>query len=308
MPSDEVARLLKGALSGSLAADEPLSRHVTLRVGGPADLLARCDTIGDLVLVTEACARCGVPWSVLGRGSGIVAADSGYPGVAIVLAGEFRKHSITADKELVAGAGVQLALVVQEAFNRSLSGLECVAGVPGTLGGALMTDAGTQAARIGDVVTELTVYDPETGLATMGKSETGLPWDAAVASRSPGTVVVGARLALRHGVAAMTRGKMEGGLARRRKTQPVGAAACGPLFRDVAGGRRAADLIRGCGLAGLAWGGARISQASPNFVINTGSASAADVMQLVMTIRGRVREAYGIELEPAVRFLGFRKA
>lgn len=300
----DVYRLLDGALVGTMLADEPLSRHTTLKVGGPAALFIRCAAMEDLRLVIEACRRCEVPWTVIGRGSNLVASDSGYPGVVIELEGDFKAYGFAPDGTLTAGAGTQLALLVQEAFNRCLTGLEPAVGIPGTLGGAIVMDAGSRRQWIGSSVLEVKVYDPDAGLRRISGSD--IEWGYRRCSLPAGVVVVSAVLGLTPANQAMLRGTMEGSLARRRKSQPLNMPSAGSTFKNPEGAN-VAELIEGCGLKGLAVGGAQVSTRHANFIVNTGGATAADVIQLALTVRERVREVHGIELQPEVRFLGFSR-
>ena len=141
---------LAGRVTGVLKRDEPLSKHTTYRIGGPAALFVECGNLADLALVTDVLSASRVEWTVLGKGSNVLAADSGYDGAVIVLGKEFKRHSHEGDT-LQSGAGVALAALVQDAFSRGLTGMEFAVGIPGTLGGALIMNAGTRRAvdRVG---------------------------------------------------------------------------------------------------------------------------------------------------------------
>lgn len=302
MPAHDAFQLLSGAVAGQLSENEPMARHTTYRIGGPAALYVECAGVDDLVLCVEACRKTDTPWAVVGKGSNLLVADSGFDGAVITLSGDFRKHRFDAEGMLVAGAAAQLAVLVQEAFTRGLTGLECVVGVPGTLGGAIAMNAGTRTEWIGKAVKSVTVYDPEAGLRTIAGAE--IEWSYRNASIPSGCVIVSATLELMAGMSDTLRGKMETSLARRRETQPLGKASAGSTFRNPEG-QSAGALIESCGLAGLSCGGASISDVHANFIVNDGGATASDVIQLMFTARQRVREVHGIELQPEVRFLGF---
>lgn len=296
------------ALSGQpgieLAEHEPMSRHTTYRVGGPADLYCSVGTFHGLRRCVRELDRAGVPWVILGRGSNLLVADAGYRGAVIVLTGEFTKVSDDGDDPcaLAAGAAVTLPRLANEALSRSLSGLEFCTGIPGSVGGAVSMNAGTGPDGFGQVVCEVTCLDPARGLVrhahddlNWGYRDSGIPGDQ---------IVLECRLRLRPGDKPQIAQEMERRLARRKRTQPVGAASCGSVFRNPAG-RSVGRLIDECGLKGYRVGGAEVSPVHANFIVNKGTASAADVIAVIRHVHRKVLDAYGIELQPEVKFLGF---
>lgn len=302
MPASDVSRMLEGALAGGVLADEPLSRHTTYRIGGPAAAWVTCASLDDLKLALEACRSVRCPWTVVGKGSNILASDGGYQGAAITLGGSFRDYRFEESGELEVGAGTQLAMVVQEAFNRSLTGFEFAVGIPGTVGGAIAMNAGTRDEWMGRIVREVRLYSPLRGAFSLSGDE--VEWGYRTASLPDDAVIVSATLALEPGASWAVRAKMEASLKSRRASQPLGEPSAGSVFKNPEG-TRSAQLIEACGLKGLAVGGAQVSEKHANFIVNTGGATAADVFTLMCTVRQRVREAHGIELQPEVRFLGF---
>jgi len=263
---------LEGAVRGATLRDAPLAPRTAVRVGGPADLLVRPADPDDLAAVLRAARELGVPVFPLGGGANLLVSDAGVRGVVVKLPpgfGEERIHS------------TRLA-------------------IPGTLGGLVAMNAGTRAGEMKDVVRRVE-------LATAG----GAGWlDAAAlefAYRTcrlpPGAVVTRLELELREGDVAASRAAMEADVARRRATQPLDRPTFGSTFRNPPG-EFAGRLIEAVGLKGHRVGGAAWSNVHANFIVNLGGAAARDVLDLIGLARGRVRERFGIELEPEVRLVG----
>lgn len=293
---------LSAALVGSVLHDERLSRHTSLRVGGPAALHVTCDAFSDLRVATEVLREEGVPWVVLGRGTCVVAGDAGYPGAVLTLGGEFRRFSVDADGRMHVGAGTALQRVVTEAFKEGLSGLEFAAGVPGSVGGAVSMNVASPGTWFGMVVDEVVTFRPGEGLVRRSGSE--ICWYRRCCDLPHREIVVEAVLGLARGDAARVKLATEEVLAGRKASQPLDARACGGLFADL-DDRTASAAIGSCGLAGHVRGGAQICPKNPNYVLNAGGASSADVAEAIADVLEGVRRADGIELRPEVKFLGF---
>ena len=281
------ALLVDDRFDGDVYPGEPLSRHTTYRIGGPARFYVQAGSVRALTRLVEACEQTDVPWVVIGRGSNLLVADEGYPGVAVSLGRDFRTSRFDADaNRFCAGAGVLLSSVVQDAFHRSLAGLEFAVGTPGTIGGALRMNAGSRDEWLGARVASVTTYAPETGLVRRAGAE--ITWGYRTSSFAPHDVLVECELAVEPADPFFIRGKMEASLARRKKTQPLTEPSCGSVFKNPEGASAGA-LIEQAGLKGARHGGA----------------TAADVCALIELIRTKVLEAHGVELSPEVRFLGF---
>jgi len=295
-----LAERLKRTVAGEVRENEPMARHTSFRIGGPADLHVTCDTIADLANVVRGCEETGVAWTVVGKGSNLLVSDAGYRGAVVLLGREFRSHSLH-DTEIKAGAACSLAYIVRDAFSRGLAGLEFAVGIPGTVGGALAMNAGTRGVWMDSIVDSVTLYVPGAGLqriratdVTWGYRESGLAGEG---------VIVETLLRLDESDRGRIRAEMEASLERRKRTQPLGSLCAGSVFRNPEG-ESAGRLIEAAGLKGTRLGGARVSEVHANFIINDGSARAADVMGLIHKIRMAVRDSNGIELEPELRFLG----
>ena len=297
------ALLVDDRFDGEAYFDEPMARHTTYRIGGPARFYVQADSVGALSRVVDTCEVTGIPWVVVGRGSNLLVSDDGFDGVVVTLGRDFRScryHEETGCFSV--GAGVLLTTVVQEAFHRSLAGLEFAVGTPGTVGGALRMNAGSRDEWLGGSVASVTMLTPEDGLVRVAGGD--IEWGYRTSSIAPDAVVVECEIAAHPADPFAVRGKMEASLARRRNTQPLSDPSCGSVFKNPEGAS-AAKLIEDAGLKGLAVGGARVSEKHANFIVNAGSATARDVVELMRIVQTKVYEEHGIELAPEVRLLGF---
>lgn len=293
---------LAGAIDGEVLRDERMSRHTTYRIGGPADLFVTCDSLPALTRCLEVLAEQRVPWVVLGRGSNVLVADEGYRGCVVCLRGSFCDVSVEGSLAC-AGAGMMLSRLVSTSISCELGGLEPFAGIPGSVGGAIAMNAGTRREWIGSLVRDLVVLRPGEGLRRLSGSE--VSWGYRSTSLAVDDVVLEATLSLESRPKDDIVRDMERRLVRRRASQPLGEPSCGSVFRNPGGGMAVGSMIEGCGLKGLSVGGARVSPRHANFIVNEGGATASDVLELIRRVRDAVGEAYGVELETEVRFLGF---
>ena len=288
---------------GKVLRDEPMSRHTTYRIGGPARWYVTVESLDALSRTLRECARQDVEWTVVGQGSNLLVSDEGYDGVVVVLSGEFKRWSF--DEETLrfsAGAAISLARLVQEAYHLGVSGLEFAVGTPGSLGGALRMNAGNRTEWIGSRVVSVTTFGLRYGLRRYRAQD--IEWGYRHSSLSSEEVVVECELACTRGQVVRIQQAMEATLRRRKENQPLGVPSCGSVFRNP-DEASAGDLIEQCGLKGRSVGGAQISPIHANFIVNTGGASAEDVSALMKIARDEVMRVHGIELQPEVRFLGF---
>lgn len=297
------ALLVDRTFDADVYPDEPMNRHTMYRIGGPARFYVKVATVGALKRLVDACVASGVAWVASGRGSNLLVADEGFDGVVISLGRDFRTMRFDEEtSRFCVGAGVPLSSVVQEAFRRSLSGLEFAVGTPGTVGGAVRMNAGTREVGIGSRVASVTTLRPGEGLKRQDGS--AISWGYRCSSFASDEVVVECELSVEPADPYLLRGKMEASHTRRKKTQPLTLPSCGSVFRNPEGAS-AGQLIEAVGLKGTRAGGAQISEVHANFIVNKGNATAHDVVALINLARSKVYEAYGIELQPEVRFLGF---
>jgi UDP-N-acetylmuramate dehydrogenase len=291
---------MRSAIVGDVRRDEPMARHTTMRVGGPADLFVTCDTLADLREAQRICADEGLEWTVIGKGSNLLVGDAGYRGVVLALGREFKSHRVDGDR-IKAGAACVLAYLVQDAFARGLGGLEFAVGIPGTLGGALVMNAGTRDVWMDTVVETATVLDGTGQLVRIRGHEVG--WEYRRSDLPDRGTIVEAVLRLEAADRDVMRAEMQRSLDRRKASQPIGAPSAGSVFKNPEGDS-AGRLIEAAGLKGMREGGARVSDVHANFIVNEGGATAHDVARLMAAIQTAIRETHGIELRPEIRFLG----
>jgi len=295
---EQLARLL-GTLKIPVRTAEPLARHTSFKVGGPAALFAEPRTTGELLAVLSFCREQHVPSHVLGGGTNLLVSDQGFAGVVIRLAGEFNNfyyQGLTVD----CGAGVQLAVLALDACRKDFSNLEFAVGIPGTLGGALVMNAGAHGWEIGRVVQEAQIVDRDLHLQTLTGRQ--LTFGYRQSNLPPGSVVCRAKIRLEQGQPAEVQEKCRQNLRVRRERQPRQPSA-GSVFKNPPG-QAAGRLLEEAGLKGLRVGGAMISTMHANFIVNCGNATSADILALIEKARGAVREKCGIDLELEIRLLG----
>ncbi len=278
--------------------DEPLARRGFWRIGGPADVWV--DVAEEAQL--QGVMALGLPVTVVGRGSNLLVADAGIRGITVRLGGALRGGALGLDGADV-GAGMANTVLLSRLRSAGLGGAAALAGVPGTLGGAIRMNAGWSLGEIGDRVRSVRVVLP-------GGAVDELPGDALdFAYRQtrlpPGAVVTRVRLDLLTSAqqVADEAATVDAHLARRRATQPLDQPSCGSVFKNPPGDA-AGRLQEAAGLKGVQRGGARISDKHANFIVNTGGASAADVWWLVRHARDTVWRRFGIALEPEVHPAG----
>jgi UDP-N-acetylmuramate dehydrogenase len=291
---------LSEAIGGQLRAAESMARHTTYRIGGPAALFCVLETLHDLTAALSILEQEEVDWTVVGKGSDLLVADDGYAGAVLVLGREFKRHVVD-DGMLRAGAASVLAPLVQDAFSRGLAGLEWAVGIPGTLGGALAMNAGTRDGWIGQVVDTVTMYVPGQGLVLVHGRD--VAWDYRRSGLAGRGIILEAVLNVVEGEPVRIRAQMERSLKERKAHQPIGQPCAGSVFVNPPGDS-AGRLIEEAGLKGLRLGGARVSPVHANFIVNEGGASARDVVGLMRRVKDAVRERFGVELQPEIRFLG----
>ena len=281
--------------------DEPMKNHTTFRIGGPADCLAVPHTIDEAEKVIRSCRQESVPCFIMGNGSNLLVSDQGFRGVVVQLYKEFA--GIETEGTLIrAQAGASLARIAAEALRNGLEGFEFAAGIPGTLGGACIMNAGAYGGEMKDVLREVTVLTLEGERKIFHREELDMGYRTSRASRE-GAVVLEAVLQLKKGEESRIREKMEDLKERRISKQPLEYPSAGSTFKRPEG-YFAGKLIQDAGLRGFRVGDAMVSEKHCGFVINCGNATAADVAELIRQIQEKVKETSGVTLEPEVRRLG----
>lgn len=291
--------MIKGCIRGETFDNEPLARHTSLKVGGPADLFALPDDIADLRSLLVVLEDKGVPTLVIGGGSNLLARDGGFRGVVISLRKLVRLERLD-DYRVSAEAGVPIGALVRFASDCGMSGIEFLAGVPGSLGGALFMNAGAHGEAILDRMETLTtITDGE--IKVTGKEE--LKFGYRFLSLDRGEIIIRATLRLEEGSKLDMEERTGKFLDHRQNAQRVGFPSAGSFFKNPQG-LQAWRLIEEAGLRGLRVGDAQVSQTHANFLVNLGDAKAADFLELARIVRERVKKESGIDLEEEVRIVG----
>jgi UDP-N-acetylmuramate dehydrogenase len=295
---------LRAQLGRRARPGEPLSRHTSLRIGGPADLLVVPETPAELAEVLRAAADHGTPVTLLGGGSNVLVGDGGIRGIVVKLGRGFARLEWCEGEggaELRAGAAVRLGRLSRAAVARGLAGLEYAEGIPGTVGGALFMNAGAYGGDISGAVAAVEGLDAAgNGIALDGAL---LAFRYRRADLPRGLVVTAVRFRLRRQPAAEVRARMAEARARRLAAQPHGAANVGSIFKNPEGDH-AGRLIEAAGLKGTRAGRARIAERHANFIVNEGGARAVDVKALMDLAQRVVWERNGVWLEPEVQLVG----
>lgn len=293
------------SFDGEIRLDEPLSKHTSYRIGGPARAYILVNSPAALSAALTACKADECPWVVVGKGSNLLVSDAGFKGAVIVLAGEFRNWKFDEENaRVVVGAGTTLSRLVQEVFHRGYSGMEFAVGTPGSVGGAVRMNAGTKDDWIGSRVVSVTAFAPDQGLKRYAPSD--IEWAYRSTSFAPDEIIVEVELQLTPALSGNIHDKMRTLLERRKASQPLEYPSCGSVFKNPEGASAGA-LIDEVGLKGSMCGGAQISEKHANFIVNKNKACASDVLALIKRAQEKVKEHYGIELQPEVKFLGFEE-
>lgn len=291
------------ALGCPLRVDEPMARHTTFQIGGPADRFLIVENAAQLQGLLSCLRQAGIPYLVLGKGSNLLVSDKGIRGAVLHLGGDFKKVEVLTDgRTLRAGAGAPLASVCALARERSLTGLEFAWGIPGSVGGGAYMDAGAYGGEMRDVVSRVLHLGPDGAPGEARGEELCFGYRK---SRYTGgeDIITAVEFTLQPGDPAAIAGKMEELMGRRKDKQPYDMPSAGSVFKRPQNGFAAA-LIEQCGLKGRRVGGAQVSEKHAGFIVNTGGATCQDVLELISVIRKTVEEQTGTCLECEVRVTG----
>ena len=280
---------------------EPMSLHTTFRIGGPADLFVMPGSIQAVADSIRICKETQTPYAVIGNGSNLLVSDAGYRGVIIQIGRNL--NQITGNgEEIRAQAGAMLSVIAKTALSESLTGFEFASGIPGTLGGAVVMNAGAYGGEMKDVLTEVTVLTREGEIRTIPAEKLELGYRTSLAAKN-GWIILEAVLRFQKGDAEAIRSRMEELKVQRVTKQPLDLPSAGSTFKRPEG-YFAGKLIMDAGLRGFTVGGAQISEKHCGFVVNKGGATAEDVRNLICAVQKKVQEDAGVKLEPEVKFLG----
>ncbi|MBR5288154.1 MAG: UDP-N-acetylmuramate dehydrogenase [Clostridia bacterium] len=279
-----------------------MARYTTFHIGGPADVLVNIASASELPPVLRAAKLAGAPVTLIGNGSNVLVRDGGIRGLVIRIDGSMAAIRREGDT-LHVQAGALMRTAANFAMNEGLSGLEEIAGIPGTIGGGVIMNAGAYGGELSQVVTRVDAIALSDGKPVSFEGDAlGFSYRHS-AMMDAGVIITGVTMQLRPGDPAQIKARMDELAKARREKQPLEYPSAGSTFKRPEG-YFAAKLIDDCGLRGLSVGDAQVSEKHAGFVINRGSARASDVLELMQQIRTRVFETYGVELEPEIRILG----
>lgn len=301
MKQEFYEKLSKIVRKEQILEEEPMKKHTTFRIGGPAEYLILPQTTEEIADVIKLCRQEEIPWYIVGNGSNLLVADEGVRGVVIQLLRNFNQIQVEGC-QIRMQAGAQNAAVAKRALDASLTGFEFATGIPGTIGGAVVMNAGAYGGEMKDILKEVTVLDPNGMIRTIPAEELELGYRTSIIARK-GYVVLEAVIVLKTGDPKEIKAAMDELKEKRVTKQPLEYPSAGSTFKRPEG-YFAGKLIMDAGLRGFSVGGAQISEKHCGFVINKGNATAKDVTELMDETKKIVMEKFGVALEPEVKRLG----
>ena len=303
MNTEQVYRDLSGLVrdENCIVRDALMKNYTTFRIGGPADLLIQPSSEEELIRIAAYLRQKDISAVVLGNGSNVLVKDGGIRGVVIKI-GKNMGNIRTEGEELTAEAGALLSAAALAAAHGGLTGMEFAAGIPGSVGGAVFMNAGAYGGEMSQIIVSCRALMPDGALREFSKEELKLGYRTSVFSQNGG-IVTSCRMKLQAGDRETIYGYMRELAGRRTEKQPLNLPSAGSTFKRPEG-YFAGKLIQDSGCRGLRVGGARISQKHAGFVVNEADASAEDVIRLIRLVQMRVRDCFGVDLEPEVRIIG----
>lgn len=295
----QVAELLPDV---KLLMEEPMAAHTTFRVGGPAKRMAFPERGEQLVLLLSIARDCGARPLVIGNGTNLLVPDEGLDRLVIGTSGLSRLERGTEPDSVIGGAGVPLARLADFACRQGLTGLEFAHGIPGTVGGGLVMNAGAYGGEMSQVVWEASVLLPEEGVRALSREEMRFGYRRSFLAEHPEAAALYGVFRLKPGDPEAIRETMRELMERRKASQPLELPSAGSTFKRPEG-YFAGTLIDQCGLKGLTVGGAQVSEKHAGFIVNRGGATCADIRELIRHVQEAVFEKTGVRLEPEVKFV-----
>tara|TARA_B100000315_G_C14568569_1_gene584243 strand:+ start:939 stop:1847 length:909 start_codon:yes stop_codon:yes gene_type:complete len=293
-------------LASIMTFDEPMANHTTFGVGGPAGCLVYPDNREELSELLQYANKENIPAFFVGSGSNILVCDEGFDGFVISLRKTFKKLTITDNYQIIAESGVMLGTLVKEAIHLHIGGLESLIGVPGTLGGALIMNAGAYGSEISNYFKEAQTMTLEGYLKTYTKNDVEFSYRHSTFPENE--MLIEATFSCHKGVPEQIQKERKNASQGRKSKQPLKYRSAGSIFKNPSDKLAAGYLIDQAGLKGTQQGGACISEKHANFIINLGEATAEDVYYLILLAKQKVAEKFEINLELEVKLVGFPKS
>lgn len=297
-----VELLAKKVPKEQILVQEPMKKYTTFRIGGPADILVKPENKEQLSEILQVCQKEKIPYYILGNGSNLLVSDQGYRGVIIQLYNQFADIKVNGN-QITAQSGALLSRIASQALENALAGFEFAHGIPGTLGGAVVMNAGAYGGELKDVIVSCEVMTPQGEILTLSKDELELGYRTSIVQKK-GYIVLEATIALEKGDVTKIQELMKDYAGRRRDKQPLEKPSAGSTFKRPTG-HFAGKLIMDSDLRGFRVGDAMVSDKHCGFVVNAGEATAEEILQLIAEVKRIVKEKFDVELEPEIKMLGF---
>jgi UDP-N-acetylmuramate dehydrogenase len=295
--ANELARLLQGKVLYRVL----MKRYTSFKIGGLAEVMVFPETITDLKTTVEFCQNKGIPWRVIGKGTNLLVKDGGIEEIIINMSNTFQQVELIDDLAIRAGAGLRLARLVKFCQVSGLEGMEFAAGIPGTVGGAIVMNAGADGKEIADVISKASIYKYKEGIS--GIERKNMKFSYRHMEKPDSAIFLEAEFSLKKGDPIEIRERIVEGLRKRRNSQPLSMPSAGSIFKnppdDYAG-----RLIDKAGLKSMRIGDAQVSETHANFIVNRGRARARDVIELIESIRKEIKKQSGVKLELEVEIIG----
>lgn len=285
----------------NIACSEPMAKHTTFRVGGDADCYITIEDEEQLSRIIRYIVEIGFPYVIVGNGSNLLVGDKGYHGIVLHLAGSFGDIRVEG-RTITAGAGALLSTTAKTAMEHALSGMEFAAGIPGTLGGALVMNAGAYGGEMKQIVRSVRVMDVTGEILEFDNETMEFDYRTSVMKGRP-YIALQATLELTEGDSSAIQSRMEALAAERRQKQPLEFPSAGSTFKRPEG-RFAGKLIMDAGMRGCRIGGAQVAEKHCGFIVNRGDATAADIAELIEEVQERVKDRFDVMLEPEIVMIG----
>ncbi len=283
-----------------IRCDEPMAGHTTFHIGGPVKYLVEPENAQQLTQVLRMLQAEEVPYFILGNGSNLLVSDEGYDGVVVKIGPAMSRIQVEGTR-ITADAGALMSQVARAALEHGLTGLEFASGIPGTLGGGIVMNAGAYGGELSQVVCQVTVLTGQGDIRVLDNASMDFGYRHSIVKEEQ-WIVTEIVMELQNGDKTQIQATMEDLAARRRDKQPLEYPSAGSTFKRPEG-YFAGELIMKAGLRGYQVGGARVSDKHCGFVVNMGGATAKDVHAVITDVQDKVREVFGVELEPEVIFL-----
>lgn len=297
-----VERLRQILPEANVLTNEPMKKYTTFKIGGSADVIVKPETKEQLAQIIRLCNEKSVPYYILGNGSNLLVSDEGYRGIIIQLYKQFNEIKVEGN-HITAQSGALLATIANKALKESLTGFEFAHGIPGTLGGAMVMNAGAYGGEMKQVVKSCEVMTSEGEILSLTLDELELGYRSSIIQKKH-YIVLSATISLEKGDEEVISSMMKDFAGRRRDKQPLEKPSAGSTFKRPEG-HFAGKLIMDSNLRGYRVGDAMVSDKHCGFVVNMGEATSKDVLQLIHDVQEVVKKQFNVELEPEVKMLGF---